>query len=152
MLPAPVNVTTTPADHLTPITPGVASETHAVAAESPAQVLAAYHAHHGRTGRGNTAFTYYARVFLQRWPDVRAWAAEPLQVQLSANTSTRPFITFLLVTGRVHPGWDYLVHRKFSSIWRDLPGTTIGADIDAFVIAARGLGYSERSLRRWPPR
>ena len=45
-----------------------------------------------RTGRGNTAFTYYARVFLHRWPQVRAWESEPLQVQLSANNATRPFM------------------------------------------------------------
>ncbi len=78
--------------------------------------------HQARTGRGNTAFTSCARAFLRRWPDVRDWAHEPLAVQLSANSGTRPFITFLLVTGRLHPGWDYLVHRKFSSIWRDVPG------------------------------
>jgi integrase len=90
------------------------------------------------------SFTYWARIFVRRWPDVTTWAAEPLPVQLAANSGTRPFITFLLVTGRLHPSWDYLVHRKFSSIWRDLPGTTIGDDIDRFVAAARGLGYSQR--------
>ena len=112
--------------------------------ESPDQVLAAYHAHQARTGRGNTAFTYWARVFLRRWPAVRDWEQEPLQVQMSANGGTRPFITFLLVTGRLHPGWEYLVHRKFSALWRDVPGTVIGEDLDAFITAALGCGYSER--------
>ncbi len=112
--------------------------------ESVAQVLAAYHAHQGRTGRGNHAFTWAAKAFLRRWPNVADWADEPLQVQLSATTATRPFITFLLVTGRLHPGWEYLVYRKFSSIWRDLPGTVIGADIEEFVAAARRVGYTER--------
>jgi len=112
--------------------------------ESPAQVLAAYQAHHARTGRGNTAFTYWAKTFLRRWPIVRDWEHEPLKVQLSANSGTRPFITFLLVTGRLHPGWEYLVHRKFSSIWRDVPGTIIGQDLDTFIAAARGCGYSQR--------
>src|SRR5665811_1176691 len=87
--------------------------------ESPAKVLAAYHAHQQMTGRGNTSFTRAARAFLRRWPALRSWEHETLAVQLSANASTRPFITFLLVTGRIHPGWEYLVHRKFSSIWRD---------------------------------
>lgn len=113
-------------------------------AESPGQVLAAYHAHQARTGRGNTAFTYWATTFLLRWPRVRDWEGEPLQVQLSASNGTRPFITFLLVTGRLHPGWDYLVHRKFSSLWRDLPGTTIGDDVEEFITAARAVGYTER--------
>ena len=113
-------------------------------AESPDEVLAAYHAHHARTGRGNTAFTYWAKMFLRRWPRVRDWEHEPLTVQLSANSGTRPFITFLLVTGRLHPGWEYLVHRKFSSIWRDVPGTVIGDDLATFIAAARGCGYSQR--------
>ena len=112
--------------------------------ESPAEVLAAYHAHQARTGRGNTAFTYWAKAFLRSWPHLRDWEHEPLAVQLSANSSTRPFITFLLVTGRLHPGWEYLVHRKFSSIWRDVPGTVIGQDLAAFITAARGCGYSQR--------
>ncbi len=112
--------------------------------EPPAEVLAAYHAHQARTGRGNTAFTYWAKTFLRRWPVVRAWEHEPLAVQLTANGGTRPFITFLLVTGRLHPSWEYLVHRKFSSIWRDVPGTVIGEDLAAFITAARGCGYSQR--------
>ncbi len=32
-------------------------------AESPAQLLCAYHAHQERTGRGNTSFTYWAKCF-----------------------------------------------------------------------------------------
>ena len=133
MLPAPVNVTPSPADRPSGTT-----------SESPALLLAAYRVHQGRTERGNVAFTRAARAFLRRWPRVQDWAGEPLPVQLSANSSTRPFVTFLLVTGRLHPGWDYLVHRKFSSIWRDLPGTVIGEDVEAFVAAARKVGYSER--------
>ena len=128
MPPAPANATPCP-EHIL---------------QYPAQVLAAYRAHQGMTGRGNSSFTYHAKVFLRRWPQVRAWQAEPLGVQLSANSGTRPFITFLLVTGRLHPGWEYLVHRKFSAIWRDLPGTLIGADVQEFITAARRAGYTER--------
>ena len=112
--------------------------------EEPGVVLAAYRSHQRLTGRGNPAYATAARGFLRRWPDVRAWEVEPLAVQLSANASTRPFITFLLVSGRLHPGWGYLVHRKFSSIWRDVPGTPIGRDLEAFIAAARSAGYSER--------
>jgi hypothetical protein len=57
-------------------------------AESPDQVLAAYHAHHARTGRGNTAFTYWAKTFLRRWPAVRDWEREPLQVQLGVSRTS----------------------------------------------------------------
>jgi integrase len=130
MLPAPGNATA-PADQHD-------------RAETPREVLAAYHAHQGRTGRGNSAFTGAAKAFLRRWPHVQDWAAEPLRVQLSASTATRPFLTFLLVTGRLRPSWEYLVHRKFSSLWRDLPGTVIGQDVQEFITAARAVGYSER--------
>src|SRR5665811_659555 len=75
--------------------------------EAPAKVLLAYHCHQQMTGRGNTSFTRAARAFLRRWPALRSWEHETLAVQLSANASTRPFITFLLVTGRIHPGWEY---------------------------------------------
>lgn len=100
--------------------------------------------HRGRTGRGNISFTSAAKCFLRRWPLVQDWAVEPLDVQLSASTATRPFITFLLVTGRLRPSWEYLVHRKFSSLWRDLPGTRVGDDVQEFITAARAVGYSQR--------
>lgn len=112
--------------------------------ETPEQVVAAYLTHQHRTGRGNVSFTQAARVFMRRWPQPQNWADEALQVQLSAGCATRPFITFLLVTGRLHPGWDYMVNRKFSSLWRDVEDTAIGADLEAFIEAARGCGYSER--------
>lgn len=37
-------------------------------AESPAQLLCAYHAHQERTGRGNTSFTYWAKCFCAAGP------------------------------------------------------------------------------------
>ena len=116
-------------------------------AETGEALLAAYRDHLARTGRGNSAYRYWARVFVERWPDPQTWADEPLEIQLQANSGTRPFITFLLVTGRLHPSWQYLVHRKFSSIWRDVAGTTIGEDLDEFITAARACGYSEQTAR-----
>ena len=64
-------------------------------APDPAALHAAYLAHLQRTGRGNTAYWTAARTFFSRWPDPAAWAAEPLDVRLSANGATRPLITFL---------------------------------------------------------
>ena len=69
-------------------------------AETGEALLAAYRDHLARTGRGNSAYRYWARVFVERWPDPQFWADEPLEIQLQANSGTRPFITFLLVTGR----------------------------------------------------
>ena len=45
-----------------------------------------------------------ARSFLRRWPDPQVWAAQPLPVRLRANSSTRPFLTFLMLAGRPAAG------------------------------------------------
>lgn len=112
--------------------------------ESPASVLTAYAAHQGLTGRGNTAYDTAARTFLRRWPQVQSWAEVPLDQQLAANQSTRPFITFLMVSRRLRPGYDYLLARKLSSFWRDLTGSTLQEDLDRFVRAATELGFTKR--------
>jgi len=96
------------------------------------------------TGRGNTAYWTAARTFFSRWPDPYDWADEPLEVKLSANGPTRPLITFLILHGRLQPGCDYLLERKFSTIWRELQGTPISADLDRFLAAAAELGFSQR--------
>ena len=81
----------------------------APAVEPPASQLAAYVAYLDRAGHGNPAYEQAARSFVRRWPDPQAWAAHPLSARLRANSSTRPFIMFLMVTRRLRPGYDYLV-------------------------------------------
>jgi len=107
-------------------------------------LIGAYHEHLRRTGRGNTAYWTAARTFFARWPDPASWALEPLSVRLSANGSTRPLITFLMVTGLLHPGYDYLLERKLSSLWRELDVSWMGPDLARFLAAASELGYSAR--------
>ncbi|MEV6928135.1 tyrosine-type recombinase/integrase [Dactylosporangium sp. NPDC051485] len=63
---------------------------------------------------------------------------------MAANGSTRPLITFLILHGGLRPGYDYLLERKFSSIWREVKGCTVGADLTVFLTAAAQLGFSER--------
>jgi integrase len=116
----------------------------APAAEPPASILAAYDAHRARTGRENIICRRAARSFLQRWPQVQAWAGFALRRRLAADQHTRPFITFLMVSRRLRPGWDYLVARKLSSFWRDLDGSALQPDLDLFMAAARELGFSQR--------
>jgi integrase len=110
----------------------------------PPEVYEAYRAHLARTGRGNTAYYQGARSFLRRWPDPRSWAGEPLAVRCSANTSTRPLITFLMLYGYLQPGYDYLLERKISSLWREIDASPIGADLARFTAAATQLGFTER--------
>src|SRR5664279_1606623 len=117
---------------------------NAPAAERPASVLAAYTAHQNLSGRGNIAYDRAARAFLRRWPQVQAWADLPLRRQLAANSATRPFVTFLMVSRRLRPGYDYLVARKLSSFWRDLTGSALQPDLDRFLVAAGELGFSQR--------
>src|SRR5664280_589912 len=117
---------------------------NAPAAEPPTRVLAAYTAHLTISGRGNIAYDRAARSFLRRWPQVQSWADLPLARQWTAGSATRPFVTFLMVSRRLRPGYDYLVARKLSSFWRDLTGSALQPDRDRFVMAAGELGFSER--------
>jgi integrase len=110
----------------------------------PQAVYEAYRAHLARTGRGNSAYCQGARTFLRRWPDPRDWASEPLAVRCAANTSTRPLITFLMLHGYLRPGYDYLLERKLSSLWREIDASPIGADLAQFTTAATRLGFTER--------
>jgi hypothetical protein len=108
------------------------------------ELHAAYLDYLEQTGRGNTAYWTAARTFFKRWPHPDAWTAEPLEVRLSANAATRPLITFLILHGGLRPGYDYLLERKFSSIWRETAGSPLGDDLAVFLAAAAELGFSER--------
>ena len=91
--------------------------------ETTASIAGAYAAHQARTHRGNTAYAQAVKTFLARFPDVQDWADRPLEERLGVNPALRPFLTFLILTWRLQPGYDYLLGRKFSSIWRDLVGS-----------------------------
>ena len=116
-----------------------------VTASAPGNSLhAAYLDHLERTGRGSQTYSWAARVFFGRWPDPQRWAAEPLKVRLSAGASTRPVITFLMLHRVLRPGYDYLLERKLSSIWREISDSPLGPDLDAFMAAAADLGFTQR--------
>jgi len=119
---------------------------HASAPESEpaAAVFAAYLEHLRLRRRGNTGYTQAARSFLRRWPHVQDWANIALHRQVAANSSTRPFVTFLMVTGRLQPGYDYLLARKLSSLWHELTASPLEPDLIRFIAAARELGFTQR--------
>ncbi|ANS32463.1 site-specific recombinase XerD (plasmid) [Rhodococcus opacus] len=112
--------------------------------ESPADIYAAYLVHLKRRRRGNTAYTQAARSFLRRWPQVQQWADLPLDTRLAANCSTRPFITFLMVSRRLQPGYDYLLNRKLASLWHELTDSCLEPDLNQFISAALELGFTQR--------
>jgi hypothetical protein len=116
----------------------------ATASAPSTDLHAAYLDYLRRTGRGNPTYSWAARVFFARWPDPRRWAAEPLATRLSAGSSTRPIITFLMLHRALHPGYDYLLERKLSSIWREIKDSPLGPDLDRFMTAAAELGFTQR--------
>jgi hypothetical protein len=93
----------------------------AYAIESDVDLLAAYAANCSRLGLTGINLPKAATTFLRRWPDPQQWAAEPMAVRLAATADKRAFVMFLMLSGRLRPGYDYLVRRKLPSFWRDLP-------------------------------
>ncbi|HWO63306.1 MAG TPA: tyrosine-type recombinase/integrase, partial [Umezawaea sp.] len=109
-----------------------------------ADLHVAYLDHLARSGRGNTAYWQAARVFFRRWPDPQRWTEQPLTARLSAGSATRPIITFLMLHRVLQPGYDYLLERKLSSIWREIKDSPLGPDLDRFMATAAELGFTER--------
>lgn len=116
--------------------------------ESPEQLLAAYLAYLASTGRGNTTTTQAARGFLRRWPDPRLWATEPLPVRLATAPSANALVMFLITRRELRPGWDWLVRRKLSSLWREIDGTTLAVDMARFCDAAVNVGFTPIQAKR----
>src|SRR4051795_7268434 len=115
-----------------------------VTAFASADLHAAYLDHLAGSGRGNTAYWQAARVFFRRWSDPQRWAEQPLTARLSAGSATRPIITFLMLHGGLRPGYDYLLERKLSPIWREIKSSPLAGDLDRFLTAATDLGFTDR--------
>ena len=108
----------------------------------------AFEQHLAVTGRSNTGYARGARAFLRAWPDPQSWADEPLAARLQLQQAQWPFVMFLLVHRLLRPGWDWLVRRKLSSIWREIPASPIEADMARFVDAAVAIGFTPTVTRR----
>jgi integrase len=115
---------------------------------SPDRLLAAWRDHQVATDRGNPASDWAARTFLDRWPTPQTWADQPLADRLVLPPSTMSLVMFLMVRGWLRPGWDWLVARKLSSFWREVPGTTLEADMAQFCEAAVAVGFTEVQAKR----
>jgi hypothetical protein len=108
-------------------------------------LLAAYLGHLADTGRGNVSYERAARRFFDAWPDPASWVALPLAERLTADSATRPVITFLMLHQGLRPGYDYLLSRKLSPIWRELQTSPLRAEIDQFLDVAEQLGFTART-------
>lgn len=108
-------------------------------------LLGAYLDHLAATGRGNAAYAWAARRFFDTWPDPEAWASLPLEDRLAADAATRPVITFLMLHQGLRPGYDYLLSRKLSPIWREIQTSPLRDEIDRFLNEAESLGFTART-------
>lgn len=116
----------------------------AAAPGAGADLLGAYLDRLAATGRGSPPYVGAARRFFRSWPDPQDWAAQPLADRLAADHQTRPVITFLMLHHGLRPGYDYLLERKLSSIWREILGSPLQGEVDRFLTAAEELGFSMR--------
>ena len=95
-------------------------------------------------GAGNRRFLGAARALLARWPDPQAWVEQPLPVRLSAGSSVRPLLNYLMLAGYLRPGYDYLLERKLPAILREATASPLGNDLARFISATTELGYTRK--------
>jgi integrase len=99
-------------------------------------------------GRGSPCYVNAAWSFLGHWPEPRGFAAAPLQQRLALGASQRPFVTFLMLTGRLRPGYDYLAHRKVGGLIAQAGRSMFADDITRFATAATDLDYGGHIVKR----
>ncbi|MGG5176035.1 tyrosine-type recombinase/integrase [Pseudarthrobacter sp. J1763] len=115
--------------------------------ENPAAVVEEYRDYLASRGHGSTPAFSGARTFMARWPVPEDWLGEPLQVRWETKYHTTPFILFLMLTGRIHGDYGYLLETKLTNILSACTGQPPEADLLFFLEQARTLGFSERVSR-----
>ncbi len=128
--------------------PAIAPTPDSAAVPAAGELLSAWRDHQSATGRGNPASEQAARAFFKRWPVPQDWAGRPLAARLALAPSTMSLLMFLMVSGWLRPGWDWLVARKLSSFWRETAGSRLGDDLARFCDTAVTLGFSEIQVKR----
>jgi integrase len=108
------------------------------------ELFEGYRAALAARGAGNRRFLGAARAFLARWPDPQAWAEQPLPVRLSAGSSVRPLLNYLMLAGFLRPGYDYLLGRKLPAVLREATASPLGNDLARFISATTELGYTRK--------
>lgn len=108
------------------------------------QLLAAYLKYLKKTGRYNLPYIGAAKRFFSVWPNPQAWVEQPLDQRLDLQREARPIITYLMLYEGLRPGYDYLLERKFSSIWREIVVSNFDQQIQRFLDGAQSLGFSHR--------
>lgn len=124
------------------------SERRAVHVPGAADLVVEFESWLAADGRGSRCYRDAAWAFLGRWNDPAAFAAEPLERQLALISSQRSFVTFLMLTGRLRPGYDFLAHRKLGGLLARGRRGVFAADLTRFTTAATALDYSGHIVKR----
>ena len=122
-------------------------ERRAAAAPGAAELVTDYEQWLAVDGRGSACYLNAAWAFLGHWPQPADFAAEPLKQQLALGASQRPFLTFLMLTGRCRPSYDYLA-RKIGGLLAQAGRSPLAADVTTFTAAATDLDYSGLNVKR----
>lgn len=123
-------------------------ERRAAHAPGAAELVTEYDAWLAVDGHGSLCYRNAAWAFLGRWPDPTSFAAESLATQLGLSASQRPFVTFLMLTGRLRPGYDYLVHRKIGGLLAQSGRSRMAGDVTRFTTGATDLDYGVHVIKR----
>ena len=115
--------------------------------EDPALVVDEYRDYLAARGHGSSPAFSAARTFMTRWPAPEDWLEEPLERRWETKYHTTPFILFLMVTGRIHGDYGYLLETKLTNILSVCKGQPLEADLLFFLGQARSLGFSDRVSR-----
>ncbi|MGA7203283.1 MAG: tyrosine-type recombinase/integrase [Specibacter sp.] len=115
--------------------------------EDPGLVVDEYRGYLASRGHGSSPAFSAARTFMARWPAPEDWLDEPLQARWETKHHTTPFILFLMLTGRLHGDYEYLLETKLTNILGVCKGQPLEADLLFFLGQARILGFSERVSR-----
>jgi len=111
-----------------------------------AELVADYEAWLALDGHGSLSYRNAAWSFLARWPDPSRFAEEALEVQQSLGVAQRPFVTYLMATGRLRPGYDYLTC-KIGGLLTQAGRGPLAGEITTFTTAATDHDYSGHTVR-----
>lgn len=120
----------------------------AAAVPGAAELVADYKQWLAADGRGSVCYLNAAWAFLGHWPQPADFAAQPLEQQLSLGASQRPFLTFLMLTGRCRPSFDYLASVKIGGLLAQAGRSPLAGDVATFTAAATDLDYSAHNVKR----
>jgi len=124
------------------------SKRRAAAVPRATELVAEYEQWLAADGRGSACYRNAAWAFLGHWPRPTDFAAEPLEEQLALSDSQRPFLTFLMLTGRCQPSYDYLASRKIGGLLAQATRSPLAADVTTFTTAATDLDYGGHVVKR----